>query len=352
MIFASPWLLLLLLGVPMLAWWSGRARARGAVVYSSVDLIDSAAGTLRARLWRVPGLLTALGASALIIAIARPQTGVGEVRTTAKGVALSIVVDRSASMQLPLRFAGKTQMRIDVVKQVFKEFVQGNGEDLPGRTEDLIGLVTFARYAETVCPLVRIHDTLVKLVDSVNLATEQWEGGTAIGDGLSLAAARLKTAEEELTKRNQAENNPDFILKSKAIVLLTDGDENVGEVAASEAAQMCKEWGIKIYAIGIGDESGGVVRAGGTRATIMPGQGFDETLMKTIASATGGAYWRAVDGEALRRAYAAIDELEKTEIESVEYTSYQERYHPWAIAGGGLIAAGMLLGSTWLRRST
>jgi Ca-activated chloride channel family protein len=350
MIFASPWLLLLLLGVPILAWWSGRARARSAFAYSSIELVQGLRPTLRQRLWRLPGVMATIGSALLIVALARPQTGIGQVRTTAKGVALLMVVDRSASMQLPLRFAGRSMTRIDVVKQVFKEFVLGNGKDLRGRSEDLIGLVTFARYPETVCPLVRIHETLVKLVDAVNLASDQWEGGTAIGDGLALAAARLKKAEEELVEKNRTEENPDFTLKSKAIVLLTDGDENVGEMAAADAAQLCREWGVKIYAIGIGDERGGMVRAGGTRVAIAPGGGFDEELMKSIAASTGGQYWRATDGEALRRAYAAIDDLEKTEIQSVEYTNYEERYMPWTIAGGGLIAAGLLLGGTWLRR--
>ncbi len=351
MTFASPWLLLLLLFVPLLAWWGGRARARPAVVYSSVELMEGLRPTIRQRVRWLPGVMTMIGASALVVALARPQSGIGQVRTTAKGVAISIVLDRSASMQLPLRFAGQNMMRIDVVKRVFKEFALGNGKDLDGRSEDLIGLVTFARFPETVCPLVRIHGTLVKLVDSIELAQDRWEGGTAIGDGLSLAAARLKKAEEELTAQNKNEKNPDFQLKSKVIVLLTDGDENVGEVAAADAAQICREWGIKIYAIGIGDESGGVVRAGGTRVPIAPGGGFDEQLMKSITASTGGGYWRATDGESLRRAYGAIDELEKTEIESIEYTSYEEEYVPWAAAGGGLIALGALLGGTWLRRT-
>lgn len=350
MIFASPWLLLFLLGVPLIAWWAGRARARSAFSYSSIELVKALRPTLRQRLWRLPGVLVTIGAALLIVSLARPQTGIGQVRTTANGVALLMVVDRSASMQLPLRFAGRSMTRIDVVKQVFKEFVLGNGKDLNGRPEDLVGLVTFARYPETVCPLVRIHETLVKLVDSVNLASDQWEGGTAIGDGLALAAARLKKAEEELVEKNRAEANPDFTLKSKAIVLLTDGDENVGEMAASDAAQLCREWGVKVYAIGIGDERGGMVRAGGARVAIAPGGGFDEELLKSIAGSTGGRYWRATDGEALRRAYAAIDDLEKTEIQSVEFTNYEERYPPWALAGGGLIASGLLLGGTWLRR--
>lgn len=351
MTFASPYLLLLLLGVPMLAWWSSRGRARPAITYSSIALVECLRPSLRRRLAWLPGFLTFLGSCALIIALARPQTGIGQVRTTARGVALTMVVDRSKSMELALAFAGRSMRRIDVVKQVFKEFILGNGSDLKGRPEDLIGLVTFARFPETVCPLVRIHDTLVKLVDAVDLAEDRWEGGTAIGDGLALAAARLKKAEEEIAQRNRAEKDPSFTLKSKAIVLLTDGDENVGEIAAADAAQLCREWGIKIYAIGIGDESGGVVRIGGIRQAIMPGTGFDEALMKSIAASTGGQYWRATDGEALRRAYAAIDELEKTEIESVEYTSYEERYAPFAMTAAAALTAAMLLNATVFRRN-
>lgn len=350
MMFATPWAFALLLAVPLLAWWSGRAGARPTIVYSSVGLVQSLRPSLRARLWRLPAILSIAGAVSLIVALARPQTGIGQVHTTANGVALAMVVDRSASMQLPLRFQGRNMMRIQVVKQVFKEFVVGNGADLKGRPQDLIALITFARFPETVCPLVRIHDTLVKLVDSITLAEDRWEGGTAIGDGLALAAARLKQAEQEIIDRNRKEKDPDFTLKSKAIVLLTDGDENVGEIAASDAARLCREWGIKVYVIGIGDESGGEVRAGGVRMPIARGAGFDEELMRSLAASTGGAYWRATDGESLRRAYAAIDELEKTEIESVEYTNYEERYLPWAAAGGGMIAAAMLLSATWLRR--
>lgn len=349
--FASPWFLLLLLAVPVAAWWSARPRRRPAVLYSSTMLLEAVRPTWRVRFRRLPGALVAVGAALLIVGLARPRLGIGEVRTRASAVAIMIVVDRSASMQLPMRFAGKFVPRIDAAKQVFKDFVAGDGRELKGRREDLVGLVTFARFPETVCPLVRIHDTLLKLVDGITLAEDRWEGGTAIGDGLALAAARLKKAEEELAARNRRDPDPNFSIRSKVIVLLTDGDENVGETRAAQAAQLCREWGIRIYAVGIGDDSGGTVRVGGARVAIGRGGGFDEELLRSITRATDGAYWRATDGEALRRAASAIDELEKTIVESKEFTSYRERFMPWAAWGAGLVAAGLFLSSTVLRRS-
>ena len=351
MTFGLPWALALLVLIPPLWWWGGRRRARAALTYSSLGLVDPLRRTLRQRLAWLPSALLALAAATLIVALARPRFGIGEVRITANGIALMMVVDRSASMKLPISMAGVEVQRIDAVKQVFTEFVVGNGSDLQGRPEDLIGLVSFARYADTVCPLVRIHDTLVKLVQSIDLAESQYEGGTAIGDGLALAATRLKQAEEDLAKREKNPADPEFTIKSKAIVLLTDGDENAGEMNALDAADLAREWGIKIYVIGIGDERGGVIDTAMGRVRIQRGGGFDESRMKAIAQRTGGEYWRAGDAESLRRIYARIDELEKTEIKSKEYTSYREAFMPWAIAGAGMIAASLALSSTLLRRS-
>jgi Ca-activated chloride channel family protein len=351
MTFGTPWALALIVLVPLLVWWSGRRRARAVVVYSSLGLVVPLGRTWRQRLRWLPVAMLALGMIALIIALARPRYGVGEVRTTANGSALLMVVDRSASMGLPFEFQGQMGRRIDAVKVVFKEFIEGNGRDLAGRPEDLIGLVAFARFADTICPLVRIHETLVQLVEKMELADQRWEGGTAIGDGLALGATRLKKAEEDLLAREKNPQDPEFTIKSKAIVLLTDGDENVGDVDARSASEMCEEWGIKIYAIGIGDDRGGFIETPAGRLAVPRGGGFDEQLMKDITTKTGGRYWRADTGEALRRIYAEIDALEKTEIKSKEFTSYRESFAPWAAAGAGLLAASMFLSATIFRRS-
>ncbi|MDX2114628.1 MAG: VWA domain-containing protein [Planctomycetota bacterium] len=350
MSFQAPWLLALLALVPLAWWWAGRPAARPAVTFSSIDLFIPAGQGWRARLAWLPRASVMLGLAALIVALARPQLGVGQARTTASGVALMAVVDRSSSMQLPMPFEGGTPSRMDVVKRVFTEFVLGNGAELKGRPQDLIGLVTFARFPATACPLTQVHDTIAKLVDNISPSKEQWEGGTAVGDGIALAAARLRRAEEELKARNKGLIDPDFTLRSKAIILLTDGDENVGEMFSEEAAQLCKQWGIKIYAIGVGSE-GQFIRTDKGLMRLSPSGSFDEQRMRRLAETTGGAYWRATDGEALRQAYAAIDALEKTEIRSVEYTSYEERYQLPAALGAALLGSGLLLGSTLLRRA-
>lgn len=348
---AWPAALGLLALIPILLWWSARRRRRSAVVYSSLDLLDGAGISLRQRAIWLPAALRAAGLALLIVALARPQEGIGELHTTAQGVAIMAVVDRSNSMSIPMSFDGAEVSRLEVVKKVFSEFVQGDGKTLKGRPEDLVGLVSFALFPETVCPLVRIHDTLVKLVESISLADQEFEAGTAIGDGLALAAARLHEAEAEMQLRNQGQPDPDFVIKSKAIILLTDGDENRGEVRALDAAQMCKEWGIRIYAIGIGDERGGVVQTPMGPMRLPRGDGFNEALLKRIAELTGGLYRKAADGEALTRVYQEIDSLEKTEIKSTEYTNYRERFMDWAGAGVALISLELLLSATILRRT-
>ncbi len=350
--FASPYVLAILPLALALGWWGARARRRSVIRYSWVPLVEPAGRTWRTRLaWLPPALRTA-AMVLLVVAAARPRIGQGEVRTTAQGVAIMMVVDRSLSMELPMNYDREQLERLEVVKRVFQEFVEGNDAGLEGRPEDLIGLVTFAGFAETICPLVRVHTTLIDLVRGVDLARDRVEGGTAIGDGLALAAARLQQAEKELIARNEGEIDPEFTIKSKAIVLLTDGDENQGQISSLQAARLCQEWGIKIYAIGIGDERGGRVRASRGLVPIRPGQGFNESLLKRVAELTGGNYWRARSGESLREIYERIDELETTEITSVEFTSYNEAFAPWAMAGLVLLGLDALLGLTFLRRAS
>lgn len=350
--FATPWLLLLLPLAPLLAWlscWRGR---RPSLRFSSRALVAGVRPSWRTRLLPTLPIMRTIGLLCLIVALARPQKGIGEVRTTAEGVALMFVVDRSWSMNQQLDPRRGTT-RIDVVKRLCREFIEGNDRGLEGRPDDLIGLVTFGRFAETVSPLVRIHETLGDLINSIQLAHPQSvDAGTAIGEGLALAAARLKDAESELAEREKDETDPDFKIKSKVIVLLTDGDENVTEIAAPQAARLCAEWGIKIYAVGIGGGSGmmTIQTPDGERQVFAGGGAFNEQLLNRIAEMTGGAYRSAGDEQTLDDIYREIDRLEKTEIHSKEYTSYEEQFVPWTLAAGALLLAELLLASTLLRR--
>jgi len=372
--FAAPFALLLLLLIPVVLW-ATRRRSRPTLSFSGLALIEPAGRSLRQRVTWLPRALRIIAVGTLVVAVARPQTGFGEVRTTANGIAMVTVVDRSASMKEMMPFEGERVSRIRAVKKVFKDFINGDGKDLKGRPEDLIGLVTFARFADTLAPLTRSHDPLTKIVDGILLADERSaEAGTAIGEGVALAAARLKQAEEDIERlaREQATRGPrlpkpddkakpseddpetEFSIKSKIIILMTDGDENVGDISAQQAAELCKQWGIKIYAVGIGSDDGGGTlmntQMGAFRIQTGRG-GVNDQLLKDIAGSTGGKYYAATDGASLKAIYADIDALEKTEIKSTQYTSYSETFWWWAAAGGAALALEMLLASTWLRRS-
>jgi Ca-activated chloride channel family protein len=276
-----------------------------------------------------------------------------------------------------MAYGGQVMSRLDVVKRVFREFVLGtdkveesegpaperSGETLDGRPDDLIGIVSFARYAETVCPLVRDPQAVAALVDTLDLPLVRSEDGTAIGDGVALAAARLKDAEEDLKRRALAEATgqsversderiavePGFAIKSKAIVLLTDGEWNAGEVSPDAAASFAKEWGIRIYTIAVGGGERVVQTPLG--AMRVPARGVDESVLRRMAETTDGRHFSANDAEGLRGVYAAIDAMEKSRVESRQYTEYTELFWPFAAVGAGLLAMEMLAGATILRRS-
>jgi len=344
-------LLLLLLPLLLLVVWRWRRR-RPALLFSSERIARAAPRTLRTRLLGVPPFLRIACLALLVVAIARPQAGFGRVRTTADAVAIELVVDRSSSMTEAMSFAGERLTRFEVVQRVVRDFVLGDDAALEGRPADPIGMVAFAGYAETVCPLTRAHDALVGLMETTETARFRQEDGTAIGDAVALAAARLRKAEEDLARQTDEGAAPnDLTIKSRVIILLTDGRNNAGAIDPVQAAQVAADWGITIYAIGIGDGGGRVIRTPfGDRR--LPGlSGVDEQTLRRMAELTGGQYWTAGDAETLREVYARIDELEKTEITSIEYTNYQERYPPLALAALVALTLEALLASTWLRRS-
>jgi Ca-activated chloride channel family protein len=282
--------------------------------------------------------------------MARPQEGREQVRDVSRGVAIEMVVDRSGSMGAEMEFGGERLSRLEVVKRIFAEFVTGQGGDLPGRPNDMIGMISFARYADTICPLTLAHGALSEFINHLQLVKQRDEDGTAIGDGIALAAARLKTAED--TIRNQMEQqDKDFEIKSKIIILLTDGQNNAGKRSPTEAAALAKKWGIKIYTIGVGGEEG-VMRQQSLLGSFLVrlGEGVDRKTLQNLAETTGGIFRMAEDADSLRAVYREIDQLERSEVESIRYLDYRERFQPFLMVALGLLMAEIILNNTVFRK--
>lgn len=343
--FETTWALALLGVVAMLpplrAW---AARARIGVGFPSVAVPSGIRQSLRHRLEWLPAALKLLALALLVVALARPREGLEQVVDVSRGIAIEIVVDRSGSMVAPIGDRGPT--RLDAVKQVVARFVHGDEAGLDGRPNDLVGLVTFARYPETVLPLTLSHRTLDRFLSGVEVVTERSEDGTAIGDALALAAARLRVAEEALGSRD------DYEIKSKVIILLTDGSHNAGARTPAQAGELAAGWGIKVYAIGIGvGAPEQTVRTPLGTFRLPAGQPVDAAALQALAERTGGLFRMADDAESLAAIYREIDRLETSEVESVRYVDFRERFAPWALGALGAAAAAAALTATVFRRT-
>ncbi len=281
--------------------------------------------TWRQRLTLLPPTLMAAGTAMLIVAAARPQTLLSQSRRTTDAIAIEMAVDISGSM-LALDFSepgaasAHRKTRLDVVKETFAEFVNR-------RPHDLIGLVTFGGFATTRCPLTLDHQALLHVLAGVKVPgqdgepVDQMEQMTAIGDGLALACARL----------NAVTN-----VKSRIIILLSDGESNAGIITPEQATAVARQLNIKVYAIGVGT-TGYAEAIGRDRfGREVVGRMFvsmDEAELKRIAEETGGRYFSVLDRDGLEAAMEEIDALETTAIDETVYTRYQERYRHFLIPG-------------------
>lgn len=347
--FESPMAFLLLALIPALLWLRTRRRRRASVRFSSTDHASRSGASLRLRLRAAPAALRTVALVLLTVALARPQRGRERVRDVSRGVAIQMVVDRSGSMAAEMDFRGKRLNRLDVVKAVFRDFVLGNRRDLPGRPNDLVGMIAFARYPDTVCPLTLAHGAVLPFLDSVKLAQRREEDGTAIGDALALAAARLRTAEQTLARQRDVDDS--YEIKSKVVILLTDGENNRGKRDPLQAAELAAKWDIKVYTIGVGGgDAVTSIRTPFGVYKVPAGRGVDSSALRTIAETTGGLYREAHDAESLQAVYREIDRLERSEVESVRYVDYREVFLPFACAALALLAIEIALSGTVFRR--
>lgn len=334
--FAHPLMLGLLLFVPALFVLQRRRQRPGAIAYSSTHDLAALPPSRMLRVRQALPFLRLLVLVLSIIALARPQQGLQATKVYSEGIAILMVVDISGSMRaLDLTLNGERRSRLDVVKHTFRQFVQG-GKGLDGRPADLIGMVTFARYADSISPLTLDHDTLLALLEPVDIVSLREEDGTAIGEAIALGVERLRHA----------------TAKSKVMILLTDGSNNAGETEPKQAAEIAKALGIKIYAIGTGARGIAPVPVRTRTGDIVLRHmqvAIDEHTLRTIADITGGRYFRATDSETLHKIYAEIDELEKTTNVAEQYQEYAERFGWFVLPGLALLLLEIVLVTTRLR---
>jgi Ca-activated chloride channel family protein len=324
--FEDPALFLLLLLLPGLFWIHHRWRANrwGALRFSAVDTVRSTGKGLGPWVRRVPGLLRALVMGALIVALARPQTGITSESVQTEGIDIVLAMDVSSSMLAE----DLAPNRLEAAKEVAAVFVQG-------RRDDRIGLVAFAGQAYTQAPLTLDYGVIGSLLNDMDVG--MIEDGTAVGMGLATAVKRLQASDAE----------------SKVVVLLTDGSSNRGEIGPTTAAQMAQALGIRVYTIGAGTQGTARVPVDdplvGRRYVNMRVE-IDEPTLQEMASLTGGRYFRATDRESLETVFSEIDELETTEIQVENFTRFGERFPPILAAGLILLLLEIGLGYTVLRR--
>lgn len=310
--FDAPWALALLaLVVIAAALELRRERGRsGGVLFSSLGLVPRAHGSWRVRLRWLLLPLRVVAATALIVALAAPSVVQAAFDVPAEGIDIVIVLDTSSSMTTP-DLDG--QPRIEVVKKVVHDF-------LGGLKNDRVGIVIFSSESMVLSPLTLDYAAAQRLVEPV-VAGRLLRDGTAIGNGLGLGLNVVR----ESTARG------------KVAILLTDGQNNAGDVQPSDAAQIAKLLGVRLYTIG--------AVAARSRAEV------DEALLKRMAEMTGGLYFRASDETALRDVYREIQTLEKARVGTRAFISTEDASLPFAAAGAGLVSLQLLLALTVLRRT-
>ena len=325
--FANPEFLLLLLVIPFLVYWYLKKNQRNTATlrYSNLGVIKTVKKSPAKRFRHVLFVLRMLVLSLVIVAFARPQAGQSEEEIITEGIDIILAMDISGSM---LAEDFKPKNRLEAAKAVAADFIKG-------RKNDRIGLVVFAAKSFTQCPLTLDYGILLRFLDEIRIG--MIEDGTAIGNAIGNCVSRLRDSRG----------------KSKVVILLTDGQNNRGELDPLTAAQVAKTFGIRIYTIGAGKRGEALYPIDdpifGKRYVRMPVQ-IDEKLLQQIADMTGGKYFRATDRSSLEKIYAEIGEMEKTKIEVKEYTRYRELFGKYLLAALALLMFEIVLANTKFRK--
>jgi len=316
--FANPQMFyLLLVLIPLIAWYVFRQKKLSASIQvSTIRNLDGIPKTWKHYLRHLLFGITCVVLSLLVAVLARPQSSENWENVSTEGIDIVMAIDVSTSMLA----RDLKPDRIEAAKDVATQFIAG-------RPYDRIGLVVFSGESFTQCPLTTDHAVVTNLLHETH--TGVLEDGTAIGNGLATAVSRLKESDAV----------------SRVIILLTDGENNRGEIPPLTAAEIAKTFGIRVYTIGVGtigtapypfDTPFGI-RIQDVQVKI------DEESLQSIADITGGKYFRATSNDKLKKIYDEIDALEKSKISVKEFSKKQEEFQPFAIAAMLLLILGVFL---------
>ncbi len=335
--FTRPWLLLLLLLLPLLAYLRGRLGPRAAILFSATAPYFTIGKRSASRTGNFLRTLTWLSLALLIVALARPQLGRSLTQVEASGIDIMLVLDVSNSMLAKdFTIGGDEATRLDAVREVTRKFIEA-------RPNDRIGLIAFGYQPYIVSPMTLDHDWLLQNLDRVRIGLV--EGSTAIGSAMASAGNRLNDKQS----------------KSRVVVLLTDGDNNAGKVPPNTAAEAFKALKIHLYAIGVGtngiapfpmqDEQGHpLTDAEGNVLYQNARVSFNENGLREVARIADGKFYRATDTQSLEGIYHEIDQLEKTTISSHKYSQYRDLFPACIVVGCVLLLAQNILGQTIWKR--
>ena len=321
--------LLLLLLIPYILWYFlYRKKSEPTLRMSHTYAYMYASKSWRQQLIHLPMFLRCVCFVLVVVVMARPQTHNAWDKKSVEGIDIMLAMDVSTSMS-----AGDLRPnRIEAAKEVAAEFISG-------RPDDNIGLTIFAGEAFTQCPMTADHTSLLNMLQGVRTdiaARGLIQDGTAVGMGLANAVSRLK----------------DSKAKSKVVILLTDGSNNMGDISPMTAAQIAKSLGIRVYTIGVGTNK--VARypmpvAGGVQYVNIPVE-IDTKTLREIATTTQGNFYRATNNAELKNIYKDIDQLEKTKMNIKRFSKRYEAYQPFALAAILCLLLEILLRTTLLRR--
>jgi len=311
--FAHPYVLLLF-PISLLflyRWGQNRWKSQAGVLqYSDIRLLSNSSKSLRLRFRQLPNFIRLLAWIALVVALARPQSGQTQNIIRGQGIDMVMAVDISGSMAIQ-DFAPRN--RFDASKIVLKEFISGRKDN--NREFDRIGMVVFANDSYQLAPPTLNYDILENAIDDLQLARDiNLQDGSAIGLGIASSANMLRSSKSPI----------------QVIIVLTDGENNVGEIDAISAAQAASGFGIRIYTIGIGQRGIFTVEyEDGSADTI--NSNLDEQALQQIATIGNGEYFYAADLTSLQAIYDRIDRLERSPIERSQYTRWQDMSDTWII---------------------